>query len=67
LKKIKIKIIGKNDMDKTNKEKFNEILKKKKEKVDEKNYNDNKISKGSNFSKTRSNSPQRRGQGRRGK
>lgn len=54
-------------MDKTNKEKFNEILKKKKEKVDEKNYNDNKISKGSNFSKTRSNSPQRRGQGRRGK
>ena len=54
-------------MDKVNNEKFVVILKKKKEKIDEKNYNNNKVSKGSNFSKNRANSPQRIGKGRRGK
>ena len=54
-------------MDKDSKIKFDEILKKKKEKIDEKNYNNNKVSKGSNFSKNRANSPQRIGKGRRGK
>ena len=52
---------------KTNKEIFDEILKKKKEKIDEKNYNNNKEAKSSNFSKIRANSPQRTGKGRRGK
>ena len=52
---------------KTNKEIFDEILKKKKEKIDEKNYNNSKEAKSSNFSKIRSNSPQRTGKGRRGK
>ena len=54
-------------MDKDSKIKFDEILKKKKEKIDEKNYTNNKVAKGSNFSKTRSNTPQRIGKGRRGK
>tara|TARA_B100001013_G_scaffold282961_1_gene182882 strand:+ start:173 stop:346 length:174 start_codon:yes stop_codon:yes gene_type:complete len=52
---------------KTNKEIFDEILKKKKENIDEKNYNNSKEAKSSNFSKIRSNSPQRTGKGRRGK
>ncbi len=52
---------------KRNKKIFDEILKKKKEKIDEKNYSNNKVAKGSNFSKSRSNSPQRIGKGRRGK
>jgi hypothetical protein len=52
---------------KSNKKIFDEILKKKKEKIDEKNYSNNKVAKGSNFSKSRSNSPQRIGKGRRGK
>ena len=52
---------------KDNKITFAEILKKKKEKIDEKNYKNSKEAKGSNFKNTRSNSPQRIGKGRRGK
>ena len=52
---------------KDNKIIFAEILKKKKEKINEKNFKNSKEAKGSNFRNTRSNSPQRIGKGRRGK